>query len=66
MAYFIYGKTKEMSKFRPIDIKNGVFCNNVIYASMWSDDKKELVNSVIEDLSKNNPDCVFEIRKRGS
>ena len=65
MAYFIYGKTKEMSKFRPIDLKNGTFCNNVIYASMWFDNQKEVAYKVKEEIARKNPDCVFEVRKKG-
>ena len=59
--YRIYGKPNNAKRFKALDLSNGVFVNNLIYASFWSD--KNDIKKVLEDLIKMNPDVQFEIRK---
>ena len=59
--YRIYGKPNDAKRFKALDVSNGVFVNNLIYASFWSDETD--VKKVLEELKDLNPSVKFEIRK---
>lgn len=56
----IYGREKGTSRFRPLNLKDGCFVINLIYASMLTSHE---VNRVLEDLRTSNPEMEFEARK---
>lgn len=55
----IYGKARNMKRFRPIDLKNNKFVVNLFHASMLPYDQAEIV---IKDLMEHNPNFTFEMR----
>lgn len=61
-TYFVYGKSKEMKRFSPIDLRNGKFVVNLIYASMLPENE---IERCIKSLKEQNPDMEFEKRKAG-
>ena len=61
--YRIYGKSNYDKKFRPLDLKLGVFTTNLIYASLI--DSKEQADELCEYLNKENENMTFEVRKAG-
>ena len=61
MNYRIYGKDADMKQFKPLDLQEGRFVTNLIYASVWTD--KEIVDAKCEELIKMNEGVKFEVRK---
>ena len=59
--YLIYGRMKNQKRMAPVDLKNGVFVKNLIYASMF--DSQENAQAKCDELNRMNDDMVFEIRK---
>ena len=58
--YIIYGKEKKLKvKFKPMDLKKGIFVVNKMYASMLNENEAK---KQCDYMNKNNPDLVFEIR----
>ena len=64
MAYRIYGSYKN-GRFKAMDIQEGVQVNNLIFATIYWDEQEEYAKSVVESISKDNPDWKFELRKVG-
>lgn len=63
MKYIIYGKSNYDRKFRPLDLKSGVFTDRLIYASVF--DSKEQADDLCEYLNRENENMTFEVRKAG-
>lgn len=63
MKYIIYGKSNYDRKFRPLDLKLGVFTDRLIYASVF--DSKEQADDICKYLNKENKNMTFEVRKAG-
>ena len=63
MYYRIYGKLKTEKRFKALDLKNGVFVNNLMYASFFYEYELERLKKVVQDLNEQNIDFKFEIRK---
>lgn len=61
--YRIYGKQKTEKRFKALDLKNGVFVNNLMYASFFYDNELEQLKKVVQNLNEQNKDFIFEIRK---
>ena len=61
--YRIYGKQKTEKRFKALDLKNGVFVNNLMYASFFYENELEQLKKVVQDLNEQNEDFTFEIRK---
>lgn len=61
--YRIYGKQKTEKRFKALDLKNGVFVNNLMYASFFYDNELHLLKKVVQDLNEQNKEFIFEIRK---
>lgn len=61
--YRIYGKQKNEKRFKALDLKNGVFVNNLMYASFFYEHELEQLKKVIQDLNEQNREFTFEIRK---
>lgn len=61
----IYIKTKGMRTFKAFDITNGAIVNNVIYASVIDDNKKN--RALLQEMSDSRKDInvVFQIRYNG-
>ncbi len=55
----LYGKIGSQKQFKPIDWKHGKQVTNLIYASMFSDQERALLERV--DIPAN-PDWQFEFR----
>ena len=62
MCYVIYAKTADMNKFLPLDVGEGRFVDNKIYATVWYDDGKEEAYSICAKLQSENPQVSFEVR----
>lgn len=56
----VYGKKKTDKKFMPMNLRNGTFTGNLIYASMLNEND---ANTQVKFLNENNPEYVFEARK---
>lgn len=56
----VYGKFKTDKQFKPMNLREGKFVTNLIYASMVSEDDARLQ---INFLNENNHDYIFEMRK---
>ena len=61
--YRIYGKQKNEKRFKALDLKNGVFVNNLMYASFFYENELEQLKKVVQDLNEQNEEFIFEIRK---
>lgn len=61
--YRIYGKQKTEKRFKALDLKNGVFVNNLMYASFFYDNELYQLKKVVQDLNEQNKEFIFEIRK---
>ena len=61
--YRIYGKQKTEKRFKALDLKNGVFVNNLMYASFFYENELEQLKKVVQDLNEQNEEFIFEIRK---
>ena len=61
--YRIYGKQKNEKRFKALDLKNGVFVNNLMYASFFYENELEQLKKVVRDLNEQNEEFIFEIRK---
>ena len=61
--YRIYGKQKTEKRFKALDLKNGVFVNNLMYASFFYENELEQLKKVVQDLNEQNREFIFEIRK---
>lgn len=61
--YRIYGKQKTEKRFKALDLKNGVFVNNLIYASFFYEHELKQLKKVVQDLNEQNREFTFEIRK---
>lgn len=61
----IYIKTKGMRTFKAFDITNGAIVNNVIYASVIDDNKKN--RALLQEMSDSRKDInvVFQLRYNG-
>lgn len=61
--YRIYGKQKNEKRFKALDLKNGVFVNNLMYASFFHGNELDQLRKVVRDLNEQNKEFTFEIRK---
>ena len=61
--YRIYGKQKNEKRLKALDLKNGVFVSNLIYASFFYENELEQLKKVVQDLNEQNREFTFEIRK---
>lgn len=61
--YRIYGKQKNKKRFKALDLKNGVFVNNLMYASFFYENELTQLKKVVQDLNEQNEEFIFEIRK---
>lgn len=61
--YRIYGKQKNEKRFKALDLKNGVFVNNLMYASFFYENELTQLKKVVQDLNEQNEEFIFEIRK---
>ena len=61
--YRIYGKAKTEKRFKALDLKNGVFVNNLMYASFFYENELEQLKKVVQNLNEQNEEFIFEIRK---
>ena len=61
--YRIYGRQKNEKRFKALDLKNGVFVNNLMYASFFYENELEQLKKVVQDLNEQNREFTFEIRK---
>ena len=61
--YRIYGKQKNEKRFKALDLKNGVFVNNLMYASFFYKNELKQLKKVVQDLNEQNEEFIFEIRK---
>ena len=61
----IYIKTKGMRTFKAFDITNGAIVNNVVYASVIDDNKKN--RALLQEMSDSRKDInvVFQLRYNG-
>ena len=61
--YRVYGKLKAGNKrFQPMDIGEGRFVGNLIYATLVPRSEKDRLTETVAYLNRNNRDYLFEIR----
>jgi hypothetical protein len=60
-SYRIYGKDEDMKRFSPLDLTDGQFVTNLIYASVWTD--LDIVTNKCKELNEMNDTMTFEVRK---
>ena len=59
--YRIYGKTHDMNRFQAIDLANGTFVINLIYASFF--ESLEEAQETLDHLMEHNQNIKFELRE---
>ena len=59
--YRIYAKMNDGKKFRALDVRNGCFAYNLLYASNFPN--KEDADYHCNYMNDNNDHMVFEVRK---
>ena len=63
MSYYIlYGKTEGMKRFMPIDLTEGTFVKNIMFASLFNDKAK--AEAVTHKLMEQNKGLVIEVREQ--
>lgn len=63
MSYYIlYGKTEGMKRFMPIDLTEGTFVKNIMFASLFNDKAK--AEAVTHKLMKQNKGLAIEVHER--
>nr|DAP14785.1 MAG TPA: hypothetical protein [Caudoviricetes sp.] len=63
MSYYIlYGKAEGMKRFMPIDLTEGTFVKNIMFASLFNDKAK--AEAVTHKLMKQNKGLSIEIREQ--
>ena len=63
MKYFrIYGKEKAEKNFKAYDYENGIFVNNLIYATMIKEPELKKAEKAIKFLNDNNHEYIFQLR----
>ena len=60
----IYGKTKDMKRFKALDWKNGTFQSNLIYASYFEDLQLEELKKEIENNKQQNCKVTLVIKNK--
>lgn len=60
----IYAKTRDQKRFYALDVHKGVQVMNLIFATMWKDEEREHVESLVRELEAQGKDVVFEIRRK--
>ena len=60
--YIVYGKQKSESRFKAMDMENGVQVGNLIYASLF-DLPIEEMDKLIASLHEDNPEWDFKYKK---
>lgn len=61
--YRVYGKHKNDKTFRAMDMSNGTFTSNLIYASFFYEHEYEGLQREVDYMNEHNPDYTFEIRE---
>lgn len=64
MNYFIYCKKRgSKERFGALDLASGSYGVNLLYATFFRD--LDRAKAVVDDLTKEVPDIVFQVRKPG-
>lgn len=58
--YILYGKAEGMRRFMPLDLTEGAFVKNIMYASLFNDKAK--AEEVAYKLMEQNKGLVIEVR----
>ena len=61
-VYLVYGSYKG-GKYKAMDLNAGVQVGNLIYATMFYPESLDRLKVELKEISKDNPDWTFEIRK---
>ena len=61
--YIVYGKHREMKRFRPMDMKENDFVLNKIHASTFTESELSDLKNEVNYMNDKNPHFTFEIRK---
>lgn len=61
LTHRIYGKSKNEKRFKAMNLKNGTYTGNLIYASVFTEENALKV--LAELISENSTTHDFEIRK---
>mgnify|MGYP001194566059 CR=1 FL=1 len=56
--YRIYGKLKTGKRFKAFDYKNGIFVENLIYASFFYENELERLKKEVKYMNENNEDFI--------
>ena len=59
--YILYGKAEGMKRFMPLDLSEGAFVKNIMYASLFNN--KDKAESVAQDIMKQNEGLTIEVRE---
>ena len=59
--YILYGKTEDMARFMPLDLSEGNFVKNIMFASLFNDRAK--AEKVAYKLMEQNKGLIIEVRK---
>ena len=59
--YILYGKAEGMKRFMPLDLTEGAFVKNIMFASMFTDRAK--AETVAYKLMEDNKGLVVEVRE---
>ena len=59
-AYRIYGKDKSMKRFSPLNLAQGKFVGNLIYATLIY--SKESADKALAHLIEENPEFEFKLK----
>lgn len=59
----IYCKIPENKQFKPLD-PEGHLVDRLMYAACYPDTLWGEVHEFVSSLKRNNPGCVFEVRKK--
>lgn len=60
--YILYGKAKDMKRFMPLDLSEGVFVKNIMFASLFNDKAK--AETVAYKLMEKNKGLAIEVREQ--
>ena len=60
--YIIYGKIEGMKRFMPLDLTEGTFVKNIMFASLFNDKAK--AETLAHKLMEQNKGLAIEVRER--
>lgn len=61
--YYVLGKTKDMNRFKAINLIDGCFVSKIIEASVFWNKTAEDMKRIVSKLQERNPEFEFKFKE---